>query len=85
MRFENDRIICDGIVAEGWVEPLKNFLETLAPARARVDFTNCKDIHTAIAQLLIAYAGIYGIEYEFGEGDSAYKKLLQGAHVVELD
>ncbi len=83
MRFENDRIICEGVVAEAWVLPLKNYLEGIAPAKISIDFTKCIDVHTAIAQLLISYAGIYGIDYEFPESNYAYKYLLQGAKVVE--
>jgi hypothetical protein len=83
MRFENDKIICEGIVAEGWVVPLKNFLESIAPAKVTVDLTTCKDMHTAIAQLLIAYAGMYGVEYNFSDGNFAYKSLLQGAKLID--
>lgn len=82
MKFENNKIICEGVVAESWGVPLKNFLESAAPNKIVIDLKDCRDMHTAIAQLLIAYAGVYDIDYEFSDKKYAYKLLLQGAKIA---
>lgn len=82
MQFNGDKVICEGIIADIWAMPLKEFFENLAPAKVSVDLSACKDMHTAIAQLFIAYNGVYGIEYNFSKENYAYKLLLQGAKVT---
>lgn len=76
--FEDKKVIFEGIVNEGEVPRLREFLNSNAPEVIEFDFEKCRDVHTAILQVVLAYKYLYQAIYLFPQDNFAYKTTLNG-------
>jgi|GEM_PF-1461393 len=79
------KIVFEGIINESEVAPLREFLNSNAPETIEFDFLACKDMHTAIIQVLLAYRHLYSAEYVFSEDNDTYRKTLEGFFLSDND
>jgi len=49
------------------------------------DCTECKDLHGAIIQLIVAHNAVYGGNFIFSSEPKLYQKAIEGFHSVEDD
>lgn len=85
IKTEDKMIKFIGAINETELPALREFLITSSPDKIKVDFTECRDIHTATLQLILAYHSTYGCEYIFNNMKSAFRLAIEGFSVCEDD
>jgi hypothetical protein len=79
LEYNGTTIKATKIVNDNEVPPLRDFLKTNAPAKITFDFSECKDVHTAILQIIFAYKILHECDFVFEDGSEvAFKKALDG-------
>lgn len=82
LSYDGTNIKATGIVNDNEVASLRSFLVSTAPKKVHFDFSECKDIHTAILQIVFAYKSLHECEFTFKNGsEQAYKKAIDGFRV----
>jgi hypothetical protein len=77
--YEGTNIKATGIVNDNEVPELREYLKNNAPSKLTFDFSECRDVHTAILQVIFAYKGLHDCDYVFKDGEiNAFKKALDG-------
>ena len=83
--YEDSRIKFEGIISENEVAPMREHLNLVAPNVIDFDFVECKDLHTSILQIIVAYKGLYKAKFSFAEEPSTYQKMLEGFYLSDND
>ncbi len=79
IRYEENVAYFEDLVNESEIGELKEFLKSNSPNIITFDFTNCRDIHTVILQLIGAYKVHNGAIFQFSQDKvRAYQKFLEG-------
>lgn len=81
--YQEDEIIFEGIINENEVSKMREHLNLIAPKKVTFDFNKCKDIHTTILQIIVAYKALYEAEFIFSGSMSTYQKMLQGFYLSD--
>jgi hypothetical protein len=75
----NDNIVkMNGMISDSEITPLRDFFHTVAPKKVVFDLEECIDIHTAVLQIINAYASVYEASFIFNSDASIIKKALEG-------
>ncbi len=83
--YEENSIIFSGIINENEVSQLREHLNLIAPQKVTFDFSQCKDLHTIILQIIVAYKSLYEADYIFDENITTYQKMLKGFYLSDND
>lgn len=83
--YEETKVSFEGIINENEVQTMREQLNLIAPQKVDFNFTKCKDIHTTILQIIVAYKGLYDAEFTFGENMTTYQKMLEGFYLSDND
>ncbi len=84
MEAVDSSITFDGVVSEDVIKPLREYLQKCAPLKLTVDLSECRDMHTAVIQMVAAYHLLYGCEYVVGtKGDLPFVTALLRARFCE--
>jgi hypothetical protein len=77
--YEDKKLVFEGIVNENEVQKLREYLNSNAPDTLEFNFETCKDMHTAVLQVVLAYKHLYNAEYKFPSDETlAYRDTLEG-------
>lgn len=83
IKYEENKIIFDGFIDDDQVIPLREYLSNIIPNEVELDFINCRDIHTAILQVILAYKALCSVKFIFPEQKKLYIKALESLIVRE--
>jgi hypothetical protein len=79
LAYDGTNVKATKIVNDNEVPDLREYFNKTAPAKVTFDFTECRDIHTAILQVIFAYKADNEVECVFKDDEvAAYKKALDG-------
>jgi hypothetical protein len=82
LAYDGTSVKATKIVNDNEVPELREFFKNSAPAKITFDFSECRDIHTAILQVIFAYKALHEVECTFKENEhAAFKKALDGFRV----
>ena len=81
--YEDKVAIFSSVIYEDDVVPFRDFLQANAGEEISLNFKECDDVHLAVLQLIMAYKKNYVCQYEFGEKDTLFARVLKGFDVSE--
>ncbi len=83
--YEDNRVKFEGVINENEISPMREHLNLVAPNVIDFDFVECKDLHTSILQVIVAYKELYEAKFNFGQEPSTYQKMLEGFYLSDND
>ncbi|MBE0499514.1 MAG: hypothetical protein IBX43_09845 [Campylobacterales bacterium] len=76
--YDGTRIVCEGVIYEDEVVPLREKLNEVAPQELLFDLSGCDDMYLSIIQQMLAYKKLYACSFNFSEAQKTYQKLIEG-------
>ncbi|NWF65940.1 MAG: hypothetical protein HXX81_00555 [Campylobacterales bacterium] len=83
VEYQGNKIIFNDIVNENFIIEVRDYLKSLD--NAIFDLSNCKDLHTAILQIVVVFKALKSGEFILPDEDFAFKKAILGFDICEND